>query len=344
MVLVVEPDSAPLEEFSSEYRIRALVFGGLREMLRAYGAELAPILAQARLSPEALKDDFNWIPLDKFALTLALAARSTGDPCFGLKYGASGRFANNPLSYLMANAPDLRTALKSFVRYQRVFNTNAATFMEDAGASKVEWSYAVTMTNVAQLTDFVLMRFICRIQSAAGSAWRPLSVSVTHHRPPDMAEYDGARYADCLQSAGNHRHRRPTLNLPMPGADPDLFKLITRFCEQQLEQQKTQEDPLNRIRDAMLRCLQRGSTSPKRVADVPGVPAEPPPQPQIPGHLVSAPVRRHPPPPNPSLFGRKLAEAYRHRRKGRLFGAQRVQPRGAAVVRRLRSNNPAATA
>ena len=96
MVLVVEPDSAPLEEFSSEYRIRALVFGGLREMLRAYGAELAPILAQARLSPEALKDDFNWIPLDKFALTLALAARTTGDPCFGLKYGASGRFANNP--------------------------------------------------------------------------------------------------------------------------------------------------------------------------------------------------------------------------------------------------------
>jgi AraC-like DNA-binding protein len=178
-----------------------------------------------------------------------------------------------PLSYLMANAPDLRTALKSFVRYQRVFNTNAATFMEDAGASKVEWSYSVTMTNVAQLTDFVLMRFICRIQSAAGSAWRPLSVSVTHHRPPDMAEYDrrlGLRVA-FNQPANTIVVGSSTLNLPMPGADPDLFKLITRFCEQQLEQQKTQEDPLNRIRDAMLRCLQRGSTSPKRVADELGV-------------------------------------------------------------------------
>jgi AraC-like DNA-binding protein len=271
MVFGVELANSALE--SNEFRIRSLVFGGLREMLRAYGLELAPLLTQAQLAPEALNDDFNWVPLASFALILTLAARATGDQCFGLKYGAFGRFADNPLGYLMANAPDLRTALKSYVQYQKVFSTNAASFVEQAGSARIEWSYPVTMTNLTQIIDFALMRFTCRIQAAAGPSWRPLSVNVMHQQPTDMAEYErrlGPRIV-FNQPANSVAVGSSTLNLLTPGTDPELFKLVTRFCEQQLEQQKTQEDPLNRIRDAMLRCLQRGSTSPKRVADELGV-------------------------------------------------------------------------
>jgi AraC-like DNA-binding protein len=240
-------------------------------MLRLYGLESARLLAQASIS-SSLEDEFSWKPLEKFALALTLAAEVTGDPCFGLKYGTTARFAN-PLGYLMASAPDLRTALKSFIHYHRVFNTNVASFIEGPGAARVEWSYPVTMSNVAQLTDFVLMRFICRIQSAAGPTWRPLSVSVTHQHPTDREEYErrlGSRitfnqHSNSIVIAG------PTLNLLMPSADPHLFKLVRRFCEQEVARQKSEEDPLNRIRDAMLRCLQRGSTSPKCVADEMGI-------------------------------------------------------------------------
>ena len=57
----------------------------------------------------------------------------------------------------------------------------------------------------------------------------------------------------------------------MPDADPNLFNLVTRFCDQELAQQKSEEDPLNRVRDAILRCLQRGNIGPKRVADELGI-------------------------------------------------------------------------
>jgi hypothetical protein len=62
----------------------------------------------------------------------------------------------------------MRTALRAFTEHQRAFNTNAETFAEHGGTGQVEWSYSVTMTDVTQITDFVLMRFVGRIQVAAG--------------------------------------------------------------------------------------------------------------------------------------------------------------------------------
>ena len=57
-----------------------------------------------------------------------------------------------------------------------------------------------------------------------------------------------------------------TLALPMPNADPQLFKLVKRYCEDEVERQKAIDHPLNRIREFMIRCLQRGSFGPKHVA------------------------------------------------------------------------------
>lgn len=272
MARVLKEEGLSQEPFGSDTRIRAAALSGFGQMLKTYGLDPTPILTKASITPKSLEDQFNWLPLEKFALALTLAAQATGDPCFGLKYGATAKFAN-PLGYLMASAPDLRTALRSFIHYQRVFNSNVASFSETSGAAHVEWSYPVTMSNVAQLTDFVLMRFICRVQSAAGPSWRPLSVGVTHHQPTDREEYDkrvGSRIA-FDQSCNSIVIAGATLNLPMPDADPNLFNLVTRFCDQELAHQKSEEDPLNRVRNAILRCLQRGNTGPKRVADELGI-------------------------------------------------------------------------
>jgi hypothetical protein len=171
-----------------EQRVRAFVFAGLREALKPYGIEPTGLLRQAGIADDAGVDGFAWVPLDRFALALSLAARVTGDPCFGLKYRASGRLTSNPLGYVMSNAPDLRTALKSFVRYHRVLTTNRFDYVESAGAARVEWSYVATMPNVAQLADFVLTRFVWRVQCAVGSAWRPISVGLTHRQPEDLLE------------------------------------------------------------------------------------------------------------------------------------------------------------
>lgn len=271
----IEPDMTRMlaEDLADAPRVRAFTLATLSDVLRGYGVELAPILTEAGLPTDTGADDFAWIPLEKFAKVLTLASIKTGDSCFGLKYGSVSRFTSNPLAYLMANAPNLRIALRSFIQFHDVLCNNRIDFIETNGQARVEWTYPVTVSNVAQFTDFVLMRFVWRIQSAAGSAWRPVSVGVTHRRPADFAEYErrlGTRVA-FDQPANSIVVGGSALALPMPGADPQLFKLITRFCEQQLERQKAAEHPLALIREAMTRCLQQGEHGPKCVAKELGV-------------------------------------------------------------------------
>ncbi len=272
-LIVPDIDRTVAEDVFGAPRIRAFTLCTLGEVLRGYGVSFAAILQEAGLPQNADEDDLAWIPLEKFARVLTLAAKKTGDPCFGLKYGAVARFTSNPLVYLMSNAADLRTALRSFAQYHAVICSNSLSFVESNGSGRIEWSYPVTIANVVQLTDFVVMRFVWRIQSSAGSSWRPISVGLTHRRPADLAEYE-RRFGPRIsfdQPVNSIVISGATLSLPMPGADPQLFKIIARFCEQQLERQKAAEHPLDLIREAITRCLQQGDHGPKCVARELGV-------------------------------------------------------------------------
>jgi AraC-like DNA-binding protein len=241
---------------------------GLRDLLRDYGVEHGPILEEAGLSAEGVDDHLAWISLQKLADALSVAARVTGDRYFALKHGSRGRFTSNPLGYLLTNAPDLKTGLRYFARFQPVLATNHLEFVEGAGMGRVEFSYPVTMSNVIQITDFALMRFVARIRAAAGSHWRPVSVGLMHRQPTDFSEYErrlGPRiFFD--QPVNSITISAATLALPMPNADPQLFKLVKRYCEEEIERQKSTNHPLNGIREAMIRCLHQGSFGPQHVA------------------------------------------------------------------------------
>jgi hypothetical protein len=224
---------------------------------------------------------------------LTLAAKATSDPCFGLKCGATAPLANS-VGYLMSSAPDLRTALRSFSEYQRMFTTNAETFSEHAGVGRVEWTYPITMIDSTQLTDFVLMRFIIRIQQAVGPSWRPLSVGITHREPCDRTEYEqrlGTRIA-FGQPTNRILIAGATLNARVPTADPELFKLVKRFCQQQMEQQGPLDDWLNRTREILVRRLQNGDVSPRRAGFNTWRPASPAERAR---HVLPATLGRHTP-------------------------------------------------
>jgi AraC-like DNA-binding protein len=239
----------------------------LRDLLREYGVDHGPILEEAGLTPDH-GDDLAWIPLEKLANTLTVAARVTRDRYFGLKHGTRGRFTANPLGYLLANSPDLKTGLRNFARFQPVLATNHLEFVEIGGAGRVEFSYPVTIPNIVQLTDFVLMRFISRIRDVAGSHWRPVAVGLTHRQPANTSEYErrlGPRIA-FNQPVNSITISAATLALSMPDADPQLFKLVKRYCEEEIERQKSANNPLNGIREAMTRCLQQGNFCPRDVA------------------------------------------------------------------------------
>jgi AraC-like DNA-binding protein len=268
MDLRVRSDLLPAGSIGPEHRVRAFTLAGLRDLLRDYGVEHGPILEEAGLSAEGVDDHLAWISLQKLADALSVAARVTGDRYFALKHGSRGRFTSNPLGYLLTNAPDLKTGLRYFARFHPVLATNHLEFVESAGLGRVEWSYPVTMSNVTQLTDFVLMRLVTRIRGAAGSAWRPVAVGLTHRQPADTSEYErrlGPRIS-FDQPLNSITVAAATLALPMPNADPQLFHLVKRFCEEEIERQKSTNHPLNGIREAMISCLHQGSFGPQHVS------------------------------------------------------------------------------
>jgi AraC-like DNA-binding protein len=270
MDLRVQSDlqAPPAGSVEREHRVRAFTLAGLRDLLRDYGVEHGPILEEAGLSGDGVDDHLAWISLQALANVLSVAARVTGDRFFGLKYGSRGRLTSNPLGYLMSNAPDLKTGLRYLAHFHPVLATNHLEFVETAGAARVEFSYPVTMSNVAQLTDFVLMRLVVRIRAAAGNQWRPVAVGVTHRQPADISEYErrvGSRIA-FDQPVNSITIAAATLALPMPNADPQLFHLVERFCKEEIERQKAVDHPLNGIREAIMRCLHQSSFSPNHVA------------------------------------------------------------------------------
>ena len=53
----------------------------------------------------------------------------------------------------------------------------------------------------------------------------------------------------------------------MPNADPQLFKLVKRYREEEIERQEAVDHPINRIRETMIRCLRQGNFGPKHVAN-----------------------------------------------------------------------------
>jgi AraC-like DNA-binding protein len=254
-------------------RLRAFLLANLNEALKSYGVEVAPILRQASLKPDALDDDFAWIPLDKFAAVLTLSAKATGDPCFSLKFGSATRFTSNPLGYLMANAPNLKAALKACADFHAVVSSNPIKFVETSGGGRVEWSCPVTVSDTVQLTDFGIMRLVWRIQAVAGNAWRPVSVGMMHRQPANIAEYGRLLGSKIVFDQPNNSITiaGATLQLPVPHADPQLFKLVMRFCEEQLQRQKAVDHPLNQIRDTMIACLEQGSYGPDDIAAALGI-------------------------------------------------------------------------
>jgi AraC-like DNA-binding protein len=304
----------PVKGIEREHRVRAFTLSGLRDLLRDYGVEHGQILEEAGVAAEEIEDGLTWVSLEKLANALTVAARVTGDRYLGLKHGAGGRFTSNPIGYLMANASDLRTGLRLFAHFHPVLATNHLEFVESAGGGRLEWCYPVTLPNVTQLTDFVLMRFIMRIRAAAGNHWRPVAVGLTHLQPADLTEYEqrvGLRIS-FNRPMNSITISAASLALPMPNADPQLFKLVKRYFEEEIERQKTVDHPLDRIRETMIRCLQQGSFGPKHIAKEFGL------TPSGLHHRLKA---------EDTSFQRllddtgELAQAYRHRRASRLFRA-----------------------
>ena len=116
------------------------------------------------------------------------AARSLGIRTFGLMVGTQNRFATlGAYGKLVANAPTPFDSFRTSSRLLPLHTSDARNWM--TGTDKEVWlcrsQFGGPQVGRREMEQYVLMRLIEHVGSAAGPSWRPAKVCLQTHEAPD---------------------------------------------------------------------------------------------------------------------------------------------------------------
>ena len=161
-------------------------------LLRALGADPAPVLASAGLELEALARPDNRISYESFGRLFANGAKATGHPLFGLMVGRIYRTESIGLvGEAMRNCATLGEALRLLTVHQHVNSAGGIAFMLKRGPI-VDFGHAVYYPGVVgldQIYDACLAAGFNFIRELVGPSWRPTEVFLPHARPESSVGY-----------------------------------------------------------------------------------------------------------------------------------------------------------
>jgi AraC-like DNA-binding protein len=206
-------------------------------ILREHGIDPLGVLALVGLDGCLFDDPENRLSIEHLEKLLAVCARMTRCPHFGLLVGQ--RFDMRSLGLLgqlMRNSPTLHDALRLAALYLDVQDRGAVSLTLDLGEGKSALGYslfAIRSLASDQILDgsiaiqYLLLRKLC------GPTWKPVLVQLAHSRPADSKpwqQFFRARLQfDAPISAIVFDSR--WLDRPIAGADPALFAAISREIE-----------------------------------------------------------------------------------------------------------------
>ncbi|MER5391318.1 AraC family transcriptional regulator [Saccharopolyspora sp. NPDC002686] len=244
------------------------------EVSQAVGLEPARLLRGAGLDPASLALQDRWVPAGAVARLLELSAVESGQQDFGLLLAERRRFANlGPLSLVIREEPDVRSALTVLIRHEHMYNEALRmrmSVLNGLATIRVGFEFG-EQTETRQATELALGTLHRLLLGFLGSLWQPLAVCFTHHAPADPGthrrlfgsavkfeqEFNGVTfYADDLDA-------------PNKMSDP----LMRNYAYQILD---TLEPPrestvLNRVRELIELLLPTGRCSVEQVARSLGV-------------------------------------------------------------------------
>jgi AraC-like DNA-binding protein len=173
-------------------RCRTASLTGYADLARAVGLDPARLLADVGLHPAVLDAPDRWIPAVQAVRLLELSARRSGCPDFGLRLAQVRRLGTlGPISIVLRDEPDLRSALDLLVRYERAYNESLHLHLgEQDGVAAL--SVALELGEpvpVQQALDLVMGALQGIIRALVGDRWRLYSVAFAHAAPADPAPY-----------------------------------------------------------------------------------------------------------------------------------------------------------
>lgn len=172
--------------------VRAATLDGYVELARSLGLDPVPLMTDVGLDVADLAAPERWIAAGDVAALLQLSADRSGHDDFGLLLAGRRRLSTlGPLSVVLSQEPDLRSALHLLNGYERSYNEALHLRLEDANglATLRLWLDFGEPVPVRQSLDLATAALHGIIRELLGRTWEPLSICFSHSRPAALDAY-----------------------------------------------------------------------------------------------------------------------------------------------------------
>ena len=206
------------------------------------------------------------IPLDKYFALLDLAAEVSGDPCFGLHFGAVHAFDTaGVFGYILRNSPNVGVAITNAMRYLRLHVDAAELSLELAGP-EVRLVYRLTDPRIRPSRHYaalVMVYALKGVRLAVDQAWSPNEVRFRHPPPADTSPYERLFGAPVRfdQEVDALVLDRRLLSRPLSTADHQLLRILEERAQEILAELPAPDDLVERLERFVLDVLPGGDLS-----------------------------------------------------------------------------------
>jgi AraC-like DNA-binding protein len=169
-------------------RVRTNTLTGYAGLARGSGLDPAALMGTVGLDIADLDVPERWIPGAPVARLLELSAQQAGRPDFGLRLASLRRLGTlGPLSVVLREEPDLRSALDLLIRYESTYTEPLRLRLRESdGRATLEmWLEFGEPAPHAQALDLVMAALTGIVRTLVRSDWEPLSASFARPAPPD---------------------------------------------------------------------------------------------------------------------------------------------------------------
>ncbi|MBA1156016.1 AraC family transcriptional regulator [Microvirga mediterraneensis] len=171
----------------------------------------------------------------KYVAFFEVAARLTGDPLFGLRFGAGTRAPRSGLpGYLVMNARSCRDAIRDLAwTLPTLVGGVQVELVEDREPPAILWSIVADIGPATQFTSHANAYFVRMLQAHRGRSWRPIRVLYAMPEPKRADRYREILGCPVLFDAPVNaiEIRRDDLRAEKTDGDPRLHALLSTYAQ-----------------------------------------------------------------------------------------------------------------
>lgn len=249
--------------------VRSASLTNYAEVAQTAGLDPHRMLSEFGLPQRCLVEPDLMIPIDAVRQLLEASAERSGVEAFGLLMAEARRLSNlGPLGLLVREQPTMRGVIEACQHYGKRLNEALFLTVEEAADVVVLREELIVGRSgpVRQTTDLAIGVAFRMLQALLGSHWRPLRVCFAHDSPKDRSVHDRVfgRKVEFGHDFNGIVLARKDLDLPNPGADPELARLALRLLDAESASQR--QDMTGQVQGLVMALLGTGSCTIERVA------------------------------------------------------------------------------